>query len=242
MRIIPAVDIKNGKCVRLTQGKEELVTVYSEDPVEMALRWQDEGAKLLHVVDLDGAFKGELQNEKVIFEIAGKLDIDVEIGGGIRTVEQIRRLIEGGISKVIIGTQAVVNRDFLQEAVSQWPESVVVGIDSSNGKVAIKGWKVVTDKDAVMLAMDMEHIGVRRLIVTDVVTDGTLIGPNTDVIKRIVGALSVPVTVAGGVSSMEDLRKLRRLCLDNLDGVILGKSLYTNKIVLSRAIEEFEEE
>lgn len=237
MIVIPAVDIKGGNCVRLLQGRAEDETIYSDDPVAMAKKWQSQGAERLHVVDLDGAFSGEMKNMPVILEIARKLDIPVEVGGGIRDFGAIQELIDGGIFRVILGTAAINDREFLHAVLERWFEHITVGIDSRDGLVAVKGWQEVTRSDACTLAVEMADMGVTEIIVTDIKTDGMLTGPNTGLMSDIAGRVDISVIASGGISCIEDVVKLKELNLDNLNGIIVGKALYSNSIDLGEAIK-----
>ncbi len=237
MIVIPAIDLKNGKCVRLTRGKPENETIYSNDPVKMAELWQSKGAGRLHIIDLDGAFSGKMGNGDIIEKIVKEVKIPVQVGGGIREFSVIENLIEKGVSRVIMGSAAIYDKNLVKRAVKKWPERITVGIDSDSGKVAVKGWKDITQIPAVELAREMEQIGVTELIVTDIKKDGTLEGPNIKWFKEISGSVSVPVIGAGGMSKLEDVKNLDRAGIENLKGVIIGKALYSKSIDLSRAID-----
>ncbi len=242
MILIPAVDIRGGNCVRLLQGRAEDETVYSPDPLKMAKKWQDMGAKRLHVVDLDGAFSGKTKNAGVILRIAKELDIPVQTGGGIRDYETVRRLLAGGISRVILGTSALYDRGFLKKAVSEWPEKIIVGIDSRSGKVATAGWKEVSIKDACDFAQEVQKMGVREIIVTDIKKDGTMKGPNVRWIEKVARKVDISVIASGGVSGVEDLKSLKELKLSNLTGVIVGKALYADEGFMPKALRTLKEE
>jgi phosphoribosylformimino-5-aminoimidazole carboxamide ribotide isomerase len=236
MIIIPAVDIKDGNCVRLEQGRANHETVYSDSPVTMAKKWQSEGAERLHVVDLDGAFAGDMKNIETVLEIAAELDIPVDVGGGIRNYDTVKRLIEGGIYRVILGTSAIDDRELLETVVGKWPEKITVGIDSIGGKVATGGWLDVTEELPSALAVKMSEIGVTEIIATDIKTDGMLKGPNLDLMREIASAVDIQVIASGGVSSIHDIKKLKKLKLPNLSGVIVGKALYSGDLDLKEAI------
>jgi phosphoribosylformimino-5-aminoimidazole carboxamide ribotide isomerase len=233
--IIPAIDIKDGKCVRLLQGKKEEVTVYSDDPVSMARHWASLGAEMLHIVDLDGAFTGEQKNFDWIIAIRKAVTIPVELGGGIRDIEKIQELIELGIDRIIIGTSAVDEPDVLRRACEEFPGKVLAGIDARDGKVAVRGWEVMTERDAVDFAEQMEAYGVSAVIYTDISRDGMLTGPNTDAMSRMVEALDIPVIASGGVSGIDDIRSLMKI--NGLWGVITGKALYSGALDLKEAIK-----
>ncbi len=235
MIVIPAVDIKDGKCVRLLQGKKEEVTVYSDSPVSMAKHWVDLGAELLHVVDLDGAFTGEQKNLDIIIEIRKAIDIPVQVGGGIRDIERIEQLVNIGVNRTILGTSAASNPDIVQKACERFPGKVIVGIDARDGKVAIKGWEEITDLDAVKFAKKMEAQGAASIIYTDISRDGMLSGPNLDAMAEMVHTLNIPVIASGGVSSIDDITNLMKI--KNLWGVITGKALYSGSLDLKQAIK-----
>ena len=235
MIVIPAIDLKDGQCVRLLQGRKDEVTTYSRNPAEMAKRWADEGAELLHVVDLDGAFSGDQKNLKRIEEIRKAVDIDIEVGGGIRDMKRIEYLIQSGINRVILGTSAVKDPDFVREATERYPGRILVGIDARDGRVAIKGWVEVTGIDAMGFAKEMESLGVAGIIYTDIVRDGMLSGPNIETTEKMVRALNIPVIASGGISSLDDIKRL--LTIDGLWGAITGKALYTGTLKLREAIE-----
>jgi phosphoribosylformimino-5-aminoimidazole carboxamide ribotide isomerase len=239
MLIIPAIDIKGGKCVRLFQGMEGTETVFGEDPVSIARRWEAEGAHLLHVVDLDGAFSGEPVNFTLVASIAEEVSIPIQVGGGIRTVDSVKRYLDVGVSRIVVGTAAFNDRDFLQRACEEFPGRVVIGIDTKDGKVAVKGWKEVVELNAEGFINDLKQLGIPLVIHTDVSRDGTLGGVNIKSLREFLSISTLPVVASGGVSSVEDLEQLSRLSGMGLAGVILGKSIYTGKISLKEAIERF---
>lgn len=235
MQIIPAIDLKDGKCVRLRQGKFDEVTVYYHNPEEAAARWQNEGAKVLHVVDLDGARTGRIQNLDSIKKIRSVFKGEIEVGGGIRTEEDIEILLESGINRVILGTIAAMNPDFVKDTCKKFPEKIIVGIDARDGLVAVKGWVEMTEIKAIELAQRMQDYGVWGIIYTDISRDGMLTGPNIEATKSMVNAVKVPVIASGGVSSIEDIKKLAEI--PKLWGVITGKAIYSGAINLKEAIE-----
>jgi phosphoribosylformimino-5-aminoimidazole carboxamide ribotide isomerase len=234
MIIIPAIDLKDGKCVRLLQGKKEEVTVYSDDPAAMAKQWESLGAELLHVVDLDGAFTGEQKNFEKIKAIREAINIPIELGGGIRDVERIEMLISLGVDRTIIGTSAAKNPEMVKEACAKFPGKVIVGIDAKDGKVAVKGWVEVTELDAIEFARDMESAGAAGIIYTDISRDGMLTGPNIEAMAKMVESVNIPVIASGGVSKLDDVNSLMKI--DNLWGVITGKALYAGSMKLEDAI------
>ncbi len=234
MIIIPAIDLKDGKCVRLLQGKKEEVTVYSDAPAAMAKHWASLGAELLHVVDLDGAFTGEQKNFEKIKTIRDAINIPIEVGGGIRDVERIEKLVSLGVDRVIIGTSAAKNPDVVSRAHEKFPGKVFVGIDAKDGKVAVKGWVEVTEFDALEFAKKMESLGASGIIYTDISRDGMLSGPNINAMEKMVRAVNIPVIASGGVSKIDDIRSLMQI--KNLWGVITGKALYAETMDLKEAI------
>jgi len=235
MIIIPAIDLKDGKCVRLLQGKREEVTVYSDDPVSMAEHWVELGAELLHVVDLDGAFTGEQRNFSKIEAIRKAINIPIEVGGGIRDMERIEKLFSLGVDRVIIGTSAAQNPDMVKIACENYRGRVLAGIDAKDGQVAIKGWEEVTELGAVEFALEMEKAGTAGIIYTDISRDGMLTGPNIDAMSQMAGALNIPVIASGGVSRLDDIKNLMKI--GNLCGVITGKAIYSGSLDLREAIK-----
>ena len=226
MRIIPAVDIKNGKCVRLSQGKANQETVYSDDPVAMACHWDEEGARLIHVVDLDGAFDGIPANADLVKNIIYNSSVDIQVGGGIRSMEAIETYVNAGAYRVILGTVAQKDPDFVREACQNFPGKIMVGIDAQGGKVAIKGWVEVSSQKATDLAKQLEPLGVSGYIFTDISRDGMLEGPNLESIREFAGATSVPVIASGGVGQLKDIADLLALETYGVEGIITGKALY----------------
>jgi phosphoribosylformimino-5-aminoimidazole carboxamide ribotide isomerase len=211
MEIIPAIDLRNGKCVRLYQGDYEKETVFSDDPVDMALRWQSEGAGRLHLVDLDGAANGEPRNLGVIGKIVAAVEIPVQMGGGIRSIETVERLIELGVGRAILGTAAVEDPDLVEQSCRQFRERIVVGVDARDGKVATRGWLEQSSTRAGDLAAAMVALGAGRFIYTDIGRDGTLSGPNLEAVAEFLSQMSVPVIAAGGISSIEHIVRLAEL-------------------------------
>jgi phosphoribosylformimino-5-aminoimidazole carboxamide ribotide isomerase len=232
--VIPAIDLKDGMCVRLLQGKKDEVTVYSDDPPAVARRWQDLGGGLLHVVDLDGAFTGEQHNFAKIRAIREAIDIPIEVGGGIRDVERIEKLVELGVDRTIIGTSAAKNPDMVREACKKFPQKILVGIDAKNGKVAVRGWVEVTELDAIEFARQMQDAGAAGIIYTDISRDGMLTGPNLEAMAAMVESVDIPVIASGGVSRLDDIKNLMQI--DGLWGAITGKALYSGAMKLDEAI------
>lgn len=234
MIIYPAVDIREGKCVRLTKGEFNKETVYSDNPVEMALKWQKSGAQYLHVVDLDGARTGISQNIDVISEIAAKVGMPVQLGGGIRTIEMIETVLGKGIERVILGTSAVKNPELVKQAVKTFGKNVVIGIDAKDGMVAIEGWEKTSEFKAVDFAKKMEDLGVKTIIYTDIARDGMLNGPNLKAMEEMVNAINIDVIASGGVGKIEDIKNLKEV---GVSGAIVGRALYTGDVDLKQAIE-----
>ena len=237
MIIIPAVDIKDGKCVRLLQGRMEDETVYSETPWEMARKWQDASGTILHIVDLNGAFEGRGVNDKVIREIVERVDMLTELGGGIRDMARIDFLLEMGVGRVILGTAAVENPELVREAIERYgPEKILVGIDAKDGIVATRGWAEDGGRPAVELGLEMKKLGVERIIYTDIARDGMLTGPNISETERMACLTELMITASGGVSSLDDIRALKEIEHCGVDSVIIGKALYEEKFELEEAI------
>lgn len=239
MQIIPAIDLKDGKCVRLYKGEETNVTVFSENPGEVAKKWEDAGATMIHVVDLDGAFSGEPVNLGAIKDIVDSVSCPVQLGGGIRNIETVRKYIELGIKRVILGTAAFGDNEFLKQACSEFPGSIAVGVDTKNGKIAVKGWTEVIDADTSELLKEFHEIGVSMILNTNIDRDGTMEGINIKQVSKFISASPIPVIASGGIASTEDLEKLSTIESLGLSGAILGKSLYIGSIDLKDAIERY---
>ena len=236
MEIIPAVDIRGGKCVRLYQGDYNQQTVFDDDPVTAALTWYSQGARWLHIVDLDGAAAGKPQNMEVVEEIIKQSGLLIELGGGIRQEEVAEKLLRQGISRIILGSVAIENRELVKKLCQQFGEAIVVSLDARDGKIAIHGWQKDTVIEVLQLSREMLNAGVRRFIYTDIKRDGTLTEPSFDMIDRLLAEVNVPVIVAGGISKLEHLRRLVEL---GVEGAIIGKALYTGDIDLGEAIINF---
>ncbi|MEW5895164.1 MAG: 1-(5-phosphoribosyl)-5-[(5-phosphoribosylamino)methylideneamino]imidazole-4-carboxamide isomerase [Candidatus Omnitrophota bacterium] len=236
MIIFPAIDIKNGKVVRLIQGKFDQVTEYAQDPANVAMRWDGQGAQWLHVVDLDGAQKGTVTNWSSIQAITKTVSIPVQFGGGVRNELDVERLFKMGIKRVILGTQAINNQELLRRMVLKWREAIAVSIDASNGLVTKLGWTEQTEVRAVDLAKKLEDLGLKYLIFTDIARDGMLTGPNFGSLDEILDAVDIPVIASGGVSTINDLKKLKTFEPKGLMGAIIGKALYENKLDLKEAL------
>ena len=237
MRIIPAVDIKEGRCVRLVQGKADKETVYSNDPLSMANHWDEEGAQTIHVVDLDGAFQGSPINSEIVKKIIYSSSVDIQVGGGIRTLEAIEKYVKAGAYRVILGTIAQKEPEFVEEACRRFPNKIIIGIDAQNGLVAVKGWVEVSEQKATDLAQKMKSFGIAGFIFTDISRDGMLQGPNLESIKEFAEYAQLPVIASGGVSRLEDIKNLAKLESYGVEGVIIGKALYDKTISFKEARE-----
>ena len=236
MIVIPAIDLKEGNCVRLEQGEMNRDTVFSDNPAEQALKWQEAGAELLHLVDLDGAFAGIPKNKAAIEAIIKAITIPAQLGGGIRDIATIEAYLSLGLSLVIIGTAAQRNPELVIEACQKFPGRIVVGIDAKNGMVAVQGWAELTDISAVDLAKKFEDCGVAAIIYTDISRDGMMGGPNLEATRALAEAISIPVIASGGVSSLKDIENLMAIEASGVTGAITGKAIYTGAINLREAI------
>jgi len=236
--LIPAIDLKEGQCVRLKQGRMEDATVYGSNAGEMASHWQALGAKRLHVVDLDGAFAGKPANRDAIRDICNALTIPVQLGGGLRDLSMIEGMLNLGIDRVILGSVAIADPKIVKEACAAFPQQVCVGIDAKGGMVAVHGWDDVTDVKAVDLAKQFEDDGVAAIIYTDIARDGMLTGPNIEETSNLAKAVSIPVIVSGGVSSMEDVRLCAKHSHDGIAGAITGRAIYENTLDFEAAMKE----
>ncbi|MDP2768013.1 MAG: 1-(5-phosphoribosyl)-5-[(5-phosphoribosylamino)methylideneamino]imidazole-4-carboxamide isomerase [Candidatus Methanoperedens sp.] len=237
MLIIPAIDLMGGKVVRLFQGKFNRQKVYSADPVKAAKDWAKQGAKFLHIVDLDGASSGVLKNIEVLKKIVNQAGIGVEFGGGVRSMEAISRLLSLGVARVILGTRAASDAKFLKQAWKKFGEKIIVSIDAKCGKVLTQGWNCKAAKTTLNFARELKAIGFKQLIYTDISKDGTLAGPNISGIKELLKETQLKVIASGGVSDLKDLIKLNKLSQQGLSGVIVGKALYEGKFTLAEALK-----
>lgn len=233
MRIYPAIDIKDGKCVRLFKGQFSDVTVYGDSPAEMAKKWEAQGGEYIHVVDLDGALRGHGVNADIIKNICSSVNVPVQTGGGIRTMEDIEAKLSCGISRVIIGTKAVSDREFVKRTIDKYGEKIVIGIDAKDGMVAIEGWEKTSNFTAIEFAEKMVSIGVKTIVYTDIATDGTLAGPNVSAMSEMVKAVNADIIASGGIGSLEHIKSLMPT---GVEGVIVGKALYTEKVNLTEAV------
>lgn len=244
MRIFPAIDLKNGRCVRLRQGVKDSETVYSDDPLDVALRWRDEGAAALHLVNLDGAFDGpDAKNLRATERIVSKIGIPVQFGGGVRTIRQAADLIELGAARIILGTVAAERPELVGEMLERFsPARIVIGVDARDGRVLTHGWESDAGRDAVELAREMAALGVERIVYTDVSRDGMLTGPNVAATQRIAEASGLKVIASGGVSSLADIVRLKAAATSGVEGCIVGKALYENRFTLREALAAAEAE
>lgn len=236
MIIYPAIDIRGGRCVRLTEGRFDAETVFADDPVEMALKWAGMGAEFLHLVDLDGALAGEGKNVPVIERILNSVAIPVQLGGGIRNLETIERLLALGVTRLILGSAAVKNPELVAEACKKYPGHIAVGIDAKNGEVAIEGWGKGSGVAATELAKQMAYFGVETIIYTDISRDGMLSGVNVEATAALARACGVPIIASGGVASIEDIRRVKAVEADGVQGCIIGKAIYTGAVDLKEAL------
>ncbi|MBT4836906.1 MAG: 1-(5-phosphoribosyl)-5-[(5-phosphoribosylamino)methylideneamino]imidazole-4-carboxamide isomerase [Methylococcales bacterium] len=227
MLLIPAIDLKDGQCVRLKQGRMEDDTVFSDSPVEVAQKWVEQGAKRLHMVDLNGAFAGEPVNAKVVKQVAQKFpDLPIQLGGGIRNLETIEAYLEAGVNYLIIGTKAVKDPDFVTQACKQFPGHIMVGLDAKNGKVATDGWASVSELDVIDLAKTFEDIGVEAIIYTDISRDGMMTGVNIEATVTLAESLNIPVIASGGITTIDDVKNLCHVTKSGITGAITGRAIY----------------
>lgn len=238
MIIIPAIDIKDGKCVRLAQGDFNRVTTYGENPVETAVTWMRKGAELIHVVDLDGSVAGLPRNANIVLDIAGHVDVPVQVGGGIRDMKTIEFYLNHGVSSVILGTTALQNEDIVQAACSAFPGRIIIGIDALKGRVAVRGWTETTEKRAIDLAGHYENYGIKAIVYTDIERDGMSTGVNIEATREMAMSVNIPVIASGGVATIADIEKLLAVKDCDIYGVITGRALYTGAIDLEEAIQK----
>ena len=236
MKVIPAIDIKGGQCVRLYQGQMDQETVYSDNPLEVARRWEEAGAEMLHVVDLDGAVEGAPVNSDIICQIISTLKIPVQVGGGIRETNAAGKYLDTGAARVVLGTAAVSYTGLVHLLAETFPGKIVISLDASEGMVAIRGWQEVTNMSAVDVAKRFEDSGVCAIVFTDIKRDGTLAGPNIESIEKLSKNVKIPVIASGGVSGVKDIAELLTINNPELEGVIVGKALYSGAIDLREAI------
>jgi phosphoribosylformimino-5-aminoimidazole carboxamide ribotide isomerase len=233
--VIPAIDLKDGRCVRLRQGDMADETVYSDDVTEVASRWQQQGAGLIHVVDLNGAVDGEPKNLPHIESVMKAVRVKVQVGGGIRTIDTVRRYLNAGVSRVVLGTAALTNRALLDQACQEFPQRIVLGLDARDGRIAVKGWTTVSEVNAIDLLKELSGCAIAAVVYTDIARDGMLNGPNIPALKEVVEYSSFPVIASGGITRLEDLRAVRSLG-PKIEGAIVGKALYDGKLDLMAAV------
>ncbi len=238
MIIIPAIDLLDGKCVRLMQGDYNRVTVYSNYPEEIAMTFEQQGAEIIHIVDLNGAKSGKPENFKIIEKIISSISIPIEVGGGIRDIETAKKYSSIGVKRIVIGTRALENPDFFSELSGEVEADIIAGIDGKNGKVAIKGWTEVSEVSVIDLARVVEKKGVKGIIYTDISKDGMRVGPNYEATVNLSKNVSVPVIASGGIGSLEDIVRFYDYSIDNIYGVIVGKAIYEGDINLKEAINK----
>ena len=236
MKIFPAIDIKDKKCVRLVKGEFDNKTEYDLSPVEQAKKYQDHGFKNLHIVDLDGALTGQLINSDIIQDIISKFDLKVEVGGGIRNFENIKKYVDIGAEKVILGSAAIKDKDFLKEACKKFPNKIALGLDAKDGYLSVSGWKENSNQSTLEYLCDVNDYGVSRLIYTDINKDGMKQSPNFEETSKVAEKSNCPVIISGGVSSLEDIKKAKTL--KNIEGIIVGKAIYDGDIELDELVKE----
>ncbi len=238
MFIIPAIDIKNGQCVRLAQGDFDRVTVYANNPIDVALAWAQKGTRLIHIVDLDGSVAGLPRNAGIILDIVKKVNVPIQVGGGIRNMETIDYYLENGVVSVILGTAALQDEELVRAAGKKHAGKIILGIDALDGQVAIQGWTRKTQQSAVELAVRYENCGIKAIVYTDIKRDGMETGVNIEATKALAMAVSIPVIASGGVATIADVEKLLAVKDCDISGVIIGRALYTGAISLEEAIDK----
>ena len=238
MKILPAIDIKDKKCVRLIQGNFENKTEYETSPLDQAGKYKKHGFKNLHIVDLDGALTGQTVNLNIIKEIVSKYDLKIEVGGGVRTLDDIEKYVDLGVEKIILGSAAVKNKEFLKEACIKFKNKIALGLDAKNGNLYVSGWKENLNIKTLDFLKDVNHYGISRLIYTDINRDGTKEGPNFKETIKIASISNCPVIISGGVSSIEDIKEVKKLNNRNIEGIIIGKAIYDGDIKLDELAKE----
>ncbi len=240
MKIFPAIDIKDKKCVRLVKGNFDNKTEYETSPIDQAGRYKDHGFKNLHIVDLDGALTGETVNLDIIQEIVSKFDLNIEIGGGVRNFESIQKYTDAGVEKVILGSAAIKDKNFLKEACLKFPNKIALGLDAKDGYLSVSGWKENSNQLTLDFLKEVNDYGVSRLIYTDINRDGTKQSPNFEETEKIAEVSNCPVIISGGVSSMDDIKKTKKLNNKNIEGIIVGKAIYDGDINLDELAKEID--
>ena len=240
MKIFPAIDIKDKKCVRLIKGDFDNKTEYETSPVDQAQKYKDHGFKNLHIVDLDGALRGEIVNLDIIQEIVKKFDFKIEIGGGVRTFESIQRYTDVGVEKVILGSAAIKDKNFLKEACTKFPNKIALGLDAKDGYLSVSGWKENSNQLTLDFLKEVNEYGASRLIYTDINRDGTKASPNFEETAKVANISNCPVIISGGVSSIKDIKKAKELNNKKIEGIIIGKAIYDNDIKLDELAREID--
>ena len=240
MQVIPAIDLKEGKCVRLKQGLMDQATIFSEHPAEMAAHWKSKGAKRLHLVDLDGALTGETVNLDIIQDIVDKFDLKVEVGGGIRNPDSIQKYIDAGVEKVILGSAAIKDKNFLKDACQKFPNKIALGLDAKDGYLSVSGWKENSNQLTLEYLKEVNDYGASRLIYTDINRDGMKQSPNFEETSKVADTSNCPVIISGGVSSIDDIKKAKELNNSNIEGIIVGKAIYDGDIKLDELVKELD--
>ena len=240
MKIFPAIDIKDNKCVRLVKGDFDNKTEYEMSPVEQAGKYKDHGFKNLHIVDLDGALTGETVNLNIIQEIVNKFDLKIEVGGGVRTIHNIHKYTDAGVEKVILGSAAIKDKNFLKEACLRFPNKIALGLDAKDGYLSVSGWKENSNQLTLDYLNEVNDYGASRLIYTDINRDGMKLSPNFDETLKVADISSCPVIISGGVSSIDDIKKAKELNSKNIEGIIIGKAIYDGDIKLEELVKELD--
>ena len=240
MKIFPAIDIKDKKCVRLLKGDFDTKTEYAMSPVEQARKYKDHGFKNLHIVDLDGALTGETVNLNIIQKIVKNFDLKIEVGGGVRSMDNIQKYTDAGVEKVILGSAAIKDKNFLKEACKKFPNQIALGLDAKDGYLSVSGWKENSNKLALDYLKEVNDFGASRLIYTDIDKDGMKQGPNFDETSRVADTSNCPVIISGGVSSIDDIKKAKELNNKNIEGIIVGKAIYDGDIDLDKLVKEID--
>jgi len=238
MKIFPAIDIKNKKCVRLIKGDFDNKTEYQMSPIEQADKYKDHGFRNLHIVDLDGALTGKTVNLDIIEEIINKFDLKIEVGGGVRSIDSIQKYADAGVEKVILGSAAIKNKNFLKEACEKFPNKIALGLDAKDGYLSVSGWKENSNILTLDYLKEVNGYGVTRLIYTDINRDGTKQSPNFEETQKVADKSNCPVIISGGVSSVDDIKKAK--CLNNIEGIIVGKAIYDGDIKLEELVKEID--
>ena len=240
MKIFPAIDIKDKKCVRLLKGDFDTKTEYAMSPVEQARKYKDHGFKNLHIVDLDGALTGETVNLDIIQKIVKNFDLKIEVGGGVRSMDNIQKYTDAGVEKVILGSAAIKDKNFLKEACKKFPNQIALGLDAKDGYLSVSGWKENSNKLALDYLKEVNDFGASRLIYTDIDQDGMKQGPNFEETSRVADTSNCPVIISGGVSSIDDIKKAKELNNKNIEGIIVGKAIYDGDIDLDKLVKEID--